>query len=133
VEAAADQHDEAAALSNGKEIADRNATISEARLAHGNAVEKSRNIWTRYESLRVKRGQAHEAFSKLEFEERNCAALLAENSVNSGPEAGARSGTAVASRAADRTFPRASATGLMTCGDLSAPGYCLLGVQANPH
>jgi hypothetical protein len=84
VEAAADQHDEAAALSNGKEIADRNATISEARLAHGNAVEKSRNIWTRYESLRVKRGQAHEAFSKLEFEERNCAALLAENSVNSG-------------------------------------------------
>jgi hypothetical protein len=78
VEAAADQHDEAAALSNGKEIADRNATISEARLAHGNAVEKSRNIWTRYESLRVKRGQAHEAFSKVAFEERNCAGLLAE-------------------------------------------------------
>jgi hypothetical protein len=61
-----------------KEIADRNATISEARLAHGNAVEKSRDIWTRYESLRVKRGQADEAFSKLAFEERNCAGLLAE-------------------------------------------------------
>jgi chromosome segregation ATPase len=60
-----------------KEIADRNATINEARQAHANAVEKSRDIWTRYESLRVKRGQAHEAFSKLAFEERNCAALLA--------------------------------------------------------
>jgi chromosome segregation ATPase len=60
-----------------KEIAERESTIGEARLAHGNAAEKSRDIWTRYESLRVKRGQAHEAFSKLEFEERNCAALLA--------------------------------------------------------
>jgi chromosome segregation ATPase len=60
-----------------KEIADRSATISEARLAHANAVGKSRDIWTRCESLRVKRGQAHEAFSKLEFEERNYAALLA--------------------------------------------------------
>jgi hypothetical protein len=60
-----------------KEIADRNATISEARVTHANAVEKSRDIWTRYESLRVKRGQAHEAFSKLAFEESNCAALLA--------------------------------------------------------
>jgi hypothetical protein len=46
-------------------------------MAHDKAVEKSLDIWTRYESLRVKRGQAHEAFSKLAFEERNCAALLA--------------------------------------------------------
>jgi chromosome segregation ATPase len=60
-----------------KEIADRNATISEVRVAHESAVSKSRDIWTRYESLRVKRGQAHEAFSKLVDEERICAALLA--------------------------------------------------------
>lgn len=60
-----------------KEIADRNATISEARLAHDKARQKSRDIWTRYDSLRVKRGQAHEAFTKLVDEERNCAALLA--------------------------------------------------------
>jgi hypothetical protein len=60
-----------------KEIADREATIVEARLAHSNAVENSRDIWARYESLRTKRGQAHEAFSKLAFEESNCAALLA--------------------------------------------------------
>jgi chromosome segregation ATPase len=60
-----------------QEIADRNATIGEARLAHANAVEKSRDIWTRYDSLRTERAQAHEAFSKLVDEERICAALLA--------------------------------------------------------
>jgi hypothetical protein len=60
-----------------KEIADRNAKISEARLAHTNAVENSRDLWARYESLRVKRGQAEGAFSQVTFEERNCAALLA--------------------------------------------------------
>jgi hypothetical protein len=60
-----------------KEIADRNATISEARLAHDKARQKSRDIWTRYDSLRVKRGEAHEAFTKLVDEERNCAGLLA--------------------------------------------------------
>jgi hypothetical protein len=60
-----------------REIVDRNVEISEARLAHANAAEKSRDIWARYESLRVKRGQAREAFSNLAFEEHNCAALLA--------------------------------------------------------
>jgi chromosome segregation ATPase len=60
-----------------KEVADRGAAIGEARVTHDKARQKSGEIWTRYESLRVKRGQAHDAFTKLVDEERNCAGLLA--------------------------------------------------------